>query len=93
MAGNRTPVSRVAGEICTTEPPMPLFEDEHKYTLHFATIKHLNSLAIKLFELIEIMRKLVMKLSGNRTLISRVAGGSSTFEPQTLTLDNDHKYT
>ena len=69
LAGNRTPVSRVAGENSTTEPPMlvtcSIFpaQSHIKYCIH---VKNKGALA------------------GNRTPVSRVAGENSTTEPPIL---------
>ena len=66
LAGNRTPVSRVAGENSTTEPPMlvttTIFpaQSHIKYCIH---VKNKSSIA------------------GIRTPVSRVAGENSTTDP------------
>ena len=69
FAGNRTPVSRVAGENSTTEPPMlvttTIFpaQSHIKYCIH---VKNKSSIA------------------GIRTLVSRVVGENSTTEQPML---------
>ena len=72
LAGNRTPVSRVAGENSTTEPTM----------LVTATIypaqSHINACYIAL------MLRRKVALAGNRTPVSRVVGVNSTTEPPML---------
>ena len=69
LAGNRTPVSRVAGENSSTEPPMLVTSTIYpaqsyiKYCIH---VKNKDSLA------------------GNRTPLSHVASVNSTTEPPML---------
>ena len=70
LAGNRTPVSRVAGENSTTEPPMLVT------CSIFPAQSHISFPAF--------MLKTKMALAGNRTPVSRVAGENSTTEPPIL---------
>ena len=69
LTGNRTPVSRVAGENSTTEPPMLVTSSIFPAQPHIKYCIHVKNNSV---------------LAGNRTPISRVAGENSTTEPPML---------
>ena len=69
LSGNRTPVSRVAGENSTTEPTMRVVKSKSNLSNQ---VKYLHSWQKS------------PALSGNRTPVSRVAGENSTTEPTML---------
>ena len=69
LAGNRTPVSRVAGENSTTEPPMLVTTTIFSAQSHIKYCIHV---------------KIKSSIAGIRTPVSRVAGENSTTEPPML---------
>ena len=73
LAGNRTPVSRVAGENSTTEPPMLVTSSIFPAQSHIKYWIHVkNKICIR----------------GNRTRVSRLAGKNSTTKPAILVTTN-----
>ena len=71
LSGNRTPVSRVAGENSTTEPTM-------------LSIERCSNVRDEVYKAYLVGHKNAHALSGNRTPVSRVAGENSTTEPTML---------